>query len=487
MSLKTAVKNYFHTEGGMLGPKTYWNYGLAGLGQNMIYNLMASYLMFFYTDVFLIPSATVGTMFLIAKVWDAINDPIMGTFIDKTRSKWGKMRPYLLFTPIPIAISTILLFIAPNLSAGGKIIYMYVTYIAWGMIYTVCDVPFWSMSSVLTPHLEERTNLVSFTRLLTGVGMGVPVVLISLFSMLQKGNVAPGLIGDNKKMYLLVAVLMSVGGALLLSRGYFGTKEVVPQNRKPPSFKESMGYLIKNKPLMLLLLSNLLQFPRLIQAGASMYVANYILGGSEWVLILGIPGTIGGLFAFALVPPMVKKFGGIKSFIISNALWMIPTGLMFLIRPENLKQPVNIVIMFILLFVSAFAGGIIGILPTLLIADCVDFMEWKTGQRNEGVSFSTQTFMAKAQSALQSFAVGILLVAVHFIQPVEDAAGQIVQQAQSASTLNGIWAMYTIIPAIGYVICLIPLFFYDLKGKKLERMQNELSDLRAQRQAAYNE
>lgn len=478
MSMKSAVKNYFHTEGGILGAKAYLNYGFCGFGQNMIYGMMSSYLMFFYTDVFLIPSATVGTMFLVAKIWDAFNDPIMGTFVDKTRTKWGKMRPYLLFSPIPVALSTILLFTAPNLSDTGKIVYMYITYIAWGMIYTVTDVPFWSMSSVLTPHLGERTNLVSFTRMMAGVGMGLPVVVISLLSMLQKNGAADSVIGTNKKMYFLVGLMMALGGAALLSRGFFGTKEVVPQNEKPPSFLQSMGSLVKNKPLLLLLLSNILQFPRLIQAGAMIYVATYILGGGEWVLVLGIPGTIAGIFSFLLVPPMVKKFGAIKTFLIANVVWILPTGLMFLVRPDTLLKPMNIVILFVLLFVASFAGGVIGILPTLLIADCVDYMEWKTNQRNEGVSFATQTFMAKVQSAMQSFAVGLLLVAVQFVQPVQEAGGDIIQQVQSASTLNGIWAMYTIIPAIGYVFCIIPLLFYDLKGKKLAQIQADLAQRR---------
>lgn len=434
--------------------------------------------MFFYTDVFVIPTATVGTMFLITKIWDAINDPIMGIFVDKTRTKYGKMRPYFLFIPIPIAISTILLFTTPDLSDTGKVVYMYITYILWGMLYTVGDVPFWSMSSVLTTNQRERTNLVSFTRFMTGVGMGVPTVLISLFSILQKKNVLSSVIGTNEKMYLFVAVLMSVFGAVFLSRGFFGTKEVVAQSEEKTTFKKSMLALFKNKPLLMILLSNILQFPRLIQTGALIYVANYIFGGNEWVLILGIPGSITGFLGFLLVPPLVKKFGTIKSFILVNAFWTIPTGLLFLIRPENVKQPVNLAIIFVLLFVSAFAASIIGILPTLLIAECVDFAEWKTGVRNEGIYFSTQTFMAKAQSALQSYSIGLLLVAFSFIQPKADAAGVMVQQVQSASTINGIWAMYTIIPAVSYILCIIPLFFYEIKGKTAQKMQDELKERR---------
>lgn len=479
LKIKTAVNNYFHTDGGILGAKEYFNYGISGFGQNLIYGLVSGYLMFFYTEVFLIPATTVGTMFLVARIWDAINDPIMGTFVDKTRTKWGKMRPYLLATPIPVAIMTILLFVAPDLSPTLKIVYMYVTYIAWGMIYTICDVPYWSLSAVLTPHAEERTNMVSFVRLLTGAGMGVPMIFVSLLTMLQQKGTATSLIGDNKKMYFLIGVIMAILGALLLSRGFFGTKEVVKQREKPPTFKENIMCLLKNKPVLMLLLSNILQFPRMIQVGAAMYVATYVFGGGQWVLILSIPATISGFLSFVLVPKLVKKFGAMNAFILSNVFWIIPNGLMFIVRPENVKSPAGLVLVFSMLFFSGFVGGIIGILPTLLIADCVDYSEWKTGQRNEGIFFSTQTFMAKVQAALQNYGIGIGLAIFAFVQPITGAGGEIVQQTQNASTLEGIWAMYSIIPSVGYILCVIPLFFYDLKGKKLKQVQDDLAIKRA--------
>lgn len=474
MNVRKAVHHYFHTEGGVLGTRDYVGYSLAGMGQNMVYGLMNSYLMIFYTDVFLIPSTVVGTMFLIAKLWDAVNDPIMGTFIDKTRTKWGKMRPYFLFTPIPIAMVTILLFCAPNLSMTGKIVYMYITYIAWGMLYTVCDVPFWSMSAVLTPHPQERTNLVSFVRLLTGVGAGIPVVLVSAVMFLKDKGIAPGLLGGDKQVYFMTAVAMSLIGCALLSLGFFGTKERVPQNEKAPGFRESMGYLLKNKPLLMVLLSNLLAFPKAIQMGASVYVATYLMGGGQWVIILGIPAAVGGLLAFLFVPPLVKRFGAMKSYIYANIIGVFPMLLLFFIHPGNIAMVLA------MLFLSGVTGGVIGILPTILIADCVDYMEWKTGQRSEGVSFSVQTFMAKASAALQGWATGLLLSLFQFSQPAQ-MGGQIVQQAQSVATQNGLWAMFSIIPAIGSVLCIIPLFFYDLKGETLAKVQRELAERRENR------
>ncbi len=245
MKLKDKLEELCTTPGGSLGLRDYVSYGFAGFGQNMVYGMMNTYLMIFYTDVFIIPSTTVGTMFLIAKLWDAINDPIMGTFVDRTRTKYGKMRPYLLYMPVPIAVITILLFIAPGFSLSGKIIYMYITYILWGMIYTVCDVPYWSLSSVMTPHVGERTNLVSFTRFMTGVGIAIPTVVVSFLMLLKDQGIATGLTGSNSKIYGFTAILMAVIGCALLSLGFFGTKERVQQNEKAPSFTESLSYLFK--------------------------------------------------------------------------------------------------------------------------------------------------------------------------------------------------------------------------------------------------
>ncbi len=473
MRLREKLQELTTTPGGSLGLRDYASYGFAGLGQNMVYGMMNTYLMIFYTDVFLIPSTAVGTMFLVAKLWDAINDPIMGTLVDRTRTKYGKMRPYLLYTPIPIAIITILLFIAPSMSSTGKLIYIYVTYILWGMIYTACDVPYWSLSSVMTPHIGERTNLVSFTRFLTGIGMAMPTIVVSALMFLKDKGIANVVAGSNAKIYGFTAILMSVIGCALLSLGFFGTKERVQQNEEKPSFLESLGYLVKNKDLIMILLCNLLAFPKAIQGTASTYVATYLLGGGQWVVILGIPSSIANIISYAITPALVKKFGAIKTYIIANIYTLIPMGLLYFIGYNNIP------VILIFIFLMGLASGTISVVPTILIADCVDYMELKTGQRAEGVSFSVQTFMAKASSALQGWVSGLLLAVFCYVAPVV-INGVTVEQTQSAATMSGMWAMYTIIPAAGSILCIIPLLFYSLKGKKLADMQKKLAEIRGQ-------
>lgn len=455
--LREKVKALWHVEGGSLTQKDFFSYSFAGLGQNMIYGIMNSYLMIFYTRVFGVDSKAVGRMFLAAKLWDAANDPLMGSVIDKTRTRWGKIRPYLLWTPIPIAIITVLLFTAPDLTPSGKIVYMYITYIMWGMLYTVCDVPYWSLSSVMTPNELERTKLVSFTRFLTGVGMAAPTVMVSLLFALQKTPSAGSAVGDEKHIYFITAVAMSVVGAGLLSLGFFGTKERVSQSEDKPSLKESFGYLFKNKPLMMILLCNLLAFPKAIQGASQAYVATYLLGGGEWVAILGIPGAISSTLSYTFTPALVRRFGAIKTYIIANVYTLIPMAIMYFVGFKSIP------VILIFLFLTGLSGGTIGVIPTILIADCVDYMEWQTGQRAEGVSFSVQTFMAKASAALQGWALGYLL-----------AWAQTGGADAVSYDPDKLWSVYTIIPALGSVLCIIPLIFYDLKGEKLERVRREL-------------
>ena len=153
-------------------------YAVGALGQGMVYGIMSSYISDFYMNVLMVPAVFVLLLMLLARVWDAINDPIMGVFVDHHRYKSGKMRPYLLITPIPIAILTVMLFTAPDISNTAKMVYAAITYTFWGMIYTMSDVPFWSMPNAMTPDPAERGKLISVSRTANGVGSAVPMACI---------------------------------------------------------------------------------------------------------------------------------------------------------------------------------------------------------------------------------------------------------------------------------------------------------------------
>lgn len=196
------------------------------------------------------------------------------------------------------------------------------------------------------------------------------------------------------------------------------------------------------------------------------------MGGAEKILILGIPMVVGLMTGMALTPKLVRRFGAIQTYIIATVAGTIPFTIEFFIGFQNIWM----LMLFSFLFTLMISP--MGVVSTLLISDCVDYMEYKTGQRSEGISFSVQTFMSKATAALQSLVVGLLLAAFAYAKPIE-VDGVLVEQVQSAYTQQGIWAMYTIIPSLGSIFSIIPLLFYPLKKEEMGRINKELESRRS--------
>lgn len=481
--LKAKFRDVFVIEDGCLKTKDFLCYGFGGLGQNIIFSLTSSYLLIFYTDILKVPAAAVGTMFLVAKIWDAVNDPMMGTFVDRTRTKWGKMRPYLFVSPVPIALITIFLFYCPNLSTSGKIIYMYITYILWGMVYTVGDVPYSGMSAVMTPHPQERANLMTVNNVFTSCGQAIPTLLISVFFAMSKKGVLTSVTGSEKNIYFYAALIMSiVGGGLFMLAGT-GTREVVPQSDETPTFKENMAYLFKNKYLMLLILSNILAFPKAIGSMLNIYVAKYILGSQDLVFALSIAVGVGSTVSMVFIPFLMRKFGAIKTYLYTTIFSFIPMPILYFVGisfvGNGSVSTFQLIIILIFLAIGSMPNPIFTVITSILIADSIDWMEYKTGQRNEGVSFSIRTFMLKACSALQSKASAVALVLVHYVQPPKGVD----YVAQSVSTIKGLWLWYTILPVALGLLSVVPLFFYDLKDEKLDKVHAELRRRREAKKA----
>ena len=208
-------------------PKKEWMaYCVGALGQGMVYAIMSSYISDFYISVLKLTPLFVLLLMLLARVWDAINDPIMGYIMDHANPKNGKMKPYLIYTPIPIAILTVLLFYAPNISDTAKMIYAAVTYVAWGMIYTASDVPFWALPNALTPNADERGGIISKARTANGVGSAVPTAFFMVLGfILPKFNLSGTELEKTK--YMCIALFCAIVGNLLFIRVYFKTKERV--------------------------------------------------------------------------------------------------------------------------------------------------------------------------------------------------------------------------------------------------------------------
>jgi sugar (glycoside-pentoside-hexuronide) transporter len=424
-------------------------FGFAGLGQNIIYNFVATYLMIFYTDVLGLLPVTVGVLMLVAKIWDAVNDPIMGSIVDRSHFKRGKLRSWLFWIPIPMIISTILLFVAPSFDYGAKVIYAYFTFILWDMVFTVSDVPFWGLSAAMTRNPKERLSLVTFARILCNVGMAISIVLPPLMF---------ALFPDQKSGYFWTAVILITIGGLLFYLASLGTKERVADTEEPISFFKNLGLLLKNKPLLALQSSRMLGAFRMVIGIAGTYFAKYNMGDAKYFSLLGgilIASMIAAMF---ITPFFTKRFSKKTMYNASLLLGAFSHLAMFFAGYHNLP------LVFFLLFLCGMSLGMNDVITYTMVGDTVDYLQWKTNRRTEGLTFSLHTFTTKFQSAFGSLWIGIVLTYVGFVENVP----------QSAQSLTGIFSLISVFPAIAAVMSIIPMFWYDLTEKKHEAILVEI-------------
>lgn len=424
-------------------------YGLGSLGNNMIYAFIATYLLVFYTEVFGIGANLIAIMFLVARIWDGLNDPIMGIIVDNTKTRWGRFRPYLLFVPFIMAITTVLCFLNPDLSDRGKLIYAYITYIAWGMSFTAMDIPYWSMSAAITQDPVVRNKVVMVPRTLAMVGFLI-VNVLTLPLVKLTGS------------WTTVAIIYSFFAVVFTLVTFFFVEERVSVKReKRQTLKDVLGLFKANKPLRMLIYSMLiLEGVNAIRLAMTYYYLRYNLGSEDVIpIFLGLyllMNVVG-----ALAAPIIAKATGKKTVaIVSIALTTITSVGMFLTGYGTLG------FIFLWNIIGAIAMGASNIVMTSMIADCVEYGQWKTGNRAEGMVFSTNIFKTKLASALGG-ALGAY--ALHW-------AGYIPDVAQTKETLDIIHLSFTLIPGIIAGISLIPILKYDLTEKKYKEILAELNN-----------
>lgn len=463
-----------------VGVKENLLYGIANGGQVMGYNLVRAQLTFFFVTVFGIPAKAVTAMVFITGIWDTLNDPIMGGIVDKTRTRYGKLRPYLIFVPIPLAIATIALFGGAEFlrdvqSNTVKIIYMYVTYLLWEFFYTIGDIPFWGMSAAISPNPADRSQAITSARFISNIIGGVVNILIPVFIDLTKDGIIPW---NMKQVFLFMALLSGVVGCTLFSFAGLFTKERVVQNNEEPSILASFRYLFKNKPLLIIVVANILSTVSGISGTFSQYFYTFSLGVASLSIFVGIPGTVTGFLGYAAIPKLEKKFSS-KQIIIMNSFITALTALVVFLC--GIKSYTNMKVIAPLLAVQGAITGFIGsinmVVPTKMIGDTVDYMEWKTGERNEGMSFSILTFISKLTG---SFGTGFATLIMPFIG-LESINDQMQLIDTGVNTRFWLWALITVIPSVLGLISLIPYKFYDLEGDKLKKIHEEMRIHRLER------
>ena len=476
---------------------------LGAFGRSGIYTLMSMFTLVFFQNGAGLTLGQGTTIILIGRIFDAINDPMMGMIVDRTKSRWGKMRPYLLFSPVPIAITTILLFTAPfEDGSTAAFVWALVTYILWGVAFTVQDVPFWGLSSVITPLESERTSFISTARLGSTFGGILPALLVPI---LYQSN-----LGYNKGFFIsaLLFALLGCGLSILI---FFVSKERVPKMDHTPSFKETFVVLGKDKLLIIVIFAAVLGSTMVTANQCADYIGNYLIiqnytdfskifdaagnllpnvdaaaAYDFWiprgtiVTTLTVAIGVGMVPAMALFPVLRKKLSLKQIYIGSAAFGFIVHALCYLVFSGDVTN-ISIILLWVFLFLMGLPLGIYNVITYALIAYAVDYMEWKTGERHEGVCFSFQTFLSKVNAAIATFVFGQILGRSDFKavdKSLVDIAGRQIFFEQSLDTQKMLLALVTIVPAVGFFLTIIPMLFNDFTGKTKEKAQKELEDAR---------
>jgi len=450
------------------------SFSTAGFGRSMIYNLMSTFLLIFYTDAMKLDFGHAGTIILITRIFDAINDPIMGIIADKTKTKFGKLRPFLLVSPPMILVSTILLFWVPVVPTADnytfRLIYSAITYILWATCFTVQDVPFWGMSAVVSPLEKERNKLLSTARIFCTIGGIVPTLLLDPITK------ALGL----SKGYLISAVAIAVAGTSLSWLAFFGTKERLEDKKEKITVKEYFLTYTKNKPLILVIISSILGSAMLMAQTSGAYLANYLFSEYKQYFpvqtVMTVAIGIGMVVAMVLMPILRRKMS-LKAIYIAAALFGSAVHfLMYIVCHKTLD-------FYVFLVMLIFAGlplGIFNVITYAMIADSVDYLEWKTGRRAEGACFACQTFISNLTAGISNYITTKVLEFFSYNPPLTDidpVTGKLVEtiQDQAPETLKGMFIMVTIIPAISLALAAIPMFFNDYSGNKKDNIIKELT------------
>lgn len=476
---------------------------LGAFGRSGIYTLMSMFTLVFFQNGAGLTLEQGTLIILIGRIFDALNDPMMGMIVDRTKSKWGKMRPYLLFSPIPIAICTVLLFTAPfEHGSSAAFVWALVTYILWGVAFTIQDVPFWGLSSVITPLESERTSFISTARLGSTFGGILPALLVPV---LYQSN-----LGYNKGFFTsaLIFALLGCGLSIMI---FFVSKERVPKMDHTPSFKETFKVLVKDKLLIIVIFASVLGSTMVTANQCADYIGNYLIiqNHTDFAQIFDAAGNllpnvdakaaydfwiprgtivttltvaigVGMVPAMAVFPILRKKFSLKQIYIGSAVFGLVVHALCYVIFAQDITN-INVYILWVFLFLMGIPLGIYNVITYALIADSVDYLEWKTGKRHEGVCFSFQTFLSKVNAAVATFVFGQILGKSDFKavdKSLVDVEGRQIFFQQSVETQKMLLLLVTIVPAIGFLLTVIPMFFNDFTGKTKENAQKEIEERR---------
>ncbi len=458
-------------------------YGLGAVGKDMVYMLSASYILYYYQDILGVSAVAMGIILLVARIFDAFNDPIMGVIVAKTKTKWGKFRPWLMIGTLTNAVILFLMFAAPtDLSGSGLVAYAAVFYILWGVTYTMMDIPYWSMIPAFTKGGKEREGLTTLARSCAGVGSAI----VTIFTMLAVQGLGRAFAPADAGAYLIERTgfkWFSLVIAILFIAFTVVTCLVVKENSsvdmKTASVGDMFKALVQNDQAMAIVLTIVLVNTAMyITSNLLIYFFKYDLGGVAWYGNYTVFNMVGGavqiLSMMALYPLMRKAFNNIQIFYIGLGMSVLGYLVLLLLSTLGLNSLVLLLIPGVLIMA---ASGMNNVLITVFLANTVDYGDLKNHRRDESVIFSMQTFVVKLASGVAAFIASLALQAFHLsaeaTTEAEQAMDLSLNVAQASKT--GLRMVMTLIPIAGLILA----FFwfrkkYILTDEKIEEISKQL-------------
>jgi len=436
-------------------------YGLGDMASNLVFMTVMNFLLFFYTDIYGLSAAAVGTLFLVVRTFDAVVDVLVGVAADRTRTRWGKFRPWLLWMAGPLAVVAIFTFTTPDWAPGPKLIYAWVTYMLLMFAYSAINIPYNALSAVMTDDLHERTALSGVRMACAQIG-GLAVAAGTLPMIAFFG----GAEADPARGYQRTMMVFAAVSLVLFLITFFGTRERVhPPADQGSDLRADLAMLVKNRPWVVLSIASVLLFILFsVRQGAVIYYYKYYLRQESVASLFFIVTSLAAIPGALLAAPLSRRLGKRETFQFGAIAFTVFNGVMFLIPPGHvgLLQAANVL--------SSLAMFLVAPMIPSMLGDTADYAEWKFRRRSTGIVFSAASFSMKVGMGVGGALSGALLSYFGYVPRTE----------QGASAVRGVVLMLTLLPAGGFLL-LVPLMrLYLLDAQTSELMREELVLRRSQ-------
>lgn len=441
------------------------SYGLGAVGKDMVYMLSASYVLYYYQDVLGVSAIAMGVILLAARVFDAFNDPVMGIIVAKTKTKWGKFRPWLLIGTLLNAVVLYFMFASPPaLEGNGLVAYAAIAYILWGVTYTMMDIPYWSMIPAFTEGGAERESLSTLARSCAGVGSAI-VTIITMPCVYSFGQ------GDERTGFRWFGLLVATVFVVTIVITCANIKEKSTVDMDSPSVGQMFKALLANDQAMAIVITIvLINCAIYITSNLVIYFFKYDFGGEGWYNSYTLFNTFGGaiqILSMMLLFPLLRKFlSAMRVFYVSFSMAIMGYVALLVLAFTNMS---SVFLLFIPGFFIFAANGMLSVLTTVFLANTVDYGELKNNRRDESVIFSMQTFVVKLASGVAALIASICLSVFNLSDDTSNTAAMV--EAVANSSVVGLRMTMTVIPIVGL---LAAVFIFHKKYILNEEKVNEI-------------